>query len=122
MPGRVIHNQCVALALWNRLSLKKSADRINGSFVIEFFGSCNKKLPGFRNYKAAIGGLESSWKRFYGGSTPLFKPRCSNCCLNLKVDFILVNKNQFVIGFYFGSFFLKVLRSSVSSYHFDGYG
>lgn len=116
VPGSVIHHQSILLSNGSRMLIDECADGINGRGVIEHLRLRSKEDSALRNNESTIGCLETARKGLNRRGTALLIPARSNCGLDLKMNFILIYKDQRFVRFYLVSFFLKAFRSSVSSY------
>ena len=83
--------------------------------MVELFRFGSKKLTAFRDDKSAVRGFESARERLYFWCATFLEPTGGYCSLYLEMDFVLIYKNQRIVFFNFGSFFLKASRSSVPS-------
>ena len=115
VPGGVVHHQCVLLSVGHRMFSDEWADRINGRGVIEHLWLCGKEDAALRDNKSTVWCLEAAREGFNRRRAAPFVPAWGNGCLNLKMNFVLVHKDQGIVRFYLVSFFLKAFRSSVSS-------
>ena len=115
MPGSVVHNKSIFLSLWCRMSFQESSYWSNRCFIVESLRLTSKQFTAFWDDETAVWNLESSRKRLDFRFAPPFEPSCSHSSLDLKVDFVLIYKDQGFVLFDFGSFFLNVSLSSVFS-------
>ena len=115
VPRGVIHYQRIFFPFWCWVRYEKCPYGVNRCPVVECLWLGGKKLPALRDDKSTVGYLEPARKRFYRRGTPLFVPARSHRGLYLKMNLILVYKDQGFVLFNFAPFFLKASRSSVSS-------
>lgn len=122
VPRSIIHYEGIFLANWGWMRFQKRPNGDNRRLIVECFRLAGKQLTAFWDNKTTVGSLESSRKRFDCRCTSFFVPGRCYRSLDLKVNLVLIYKDQGFVLLYFDAFFLKDSRSSVSSYPLLGYG
>ena len=115
VPRCIVHYQRILFPCWRRVNREKQAYGVNRCLIIELLRLGGKKLAVFWDDKSTVRSFSPTRERFYGRRAAFLVPSRGYCSLYLEMNLVLIHKDQGIVLFDFGAFFLKASRSSVLS-------